>query len=322
VQPSQNFYGNYGETILMSVWAAITLTLLASACMNLGLVLQKKGLSGRPLEPVNSSGELQGHRRGFRPNLTWCLGMGLLVGGYVVYGYALSARAAPISLLQPLSASGLLVVALLAVTYLHERFDALEWVGMALLLGGVIMLGFSAESRPRWNVGVDDQRLMIFLIATGLLVVLAVAAIRRRSSPARVEFLFGVLAGLLLGTGYLNTKIVSLAIQEQRQGLFITASICLGIGLVLGLVVLQMGFRRGRALIVTAVNLVTNQVLVVAGGLICLGERFPTEPWPFAARVLGLGGILAGIILLARLSAGTNGRVRTAEPAPLSGNVL
>ena len=88
--------------------------------------------------------------------------------------------------------------------------------------------------------------------------------------------------------------------------------------MVLGLAVLQMGFRRGRALIVTAVNLVTNQVLVVAGGLICLGERFPTEPWPFAARVLGLGGILAGIILLARLSAGTNGRVRTAEPAPLA----
>ena len=35
----------------MSVWAAIRLTLLASACMNLGLVLQKKGLSARPLAP-------------------------------------------------------------------------------------------------------------------------------------------------------------------------------------------------------------------------------------------------------------------------------
>lgn len=306
----------------MSVWAAITLTLLASACMNLGLVLQKKGLSARSLAPVNSSGELPGRLRGFRPNLTWCLGMALLLGGYVVYGYALSARAAPISLLQPLSASGLLVVALLAVTYLHERFDTLEWVGVALLLAGVILLGFSAENRPHWKVGVNDLRLMIFLITIAILVVFAATAVRRMSSPARVEFLFGVLAGLLLGTGYLHTKIISLAFQAQRLGLFITAWICTVIGLVFGLVVLQMGFRRGCALIVTAVNLVTNQVLVVAGGLICLGERFPTEPWPFAARVLGLGGILAGIILLARLSAGTNGRIRTAEPAPLSGNVL
>jgi drug/metabolite transporter (DMT)-like permease len=306
----------------MSVWTAIRLTLLASACMNLGLVLQKKGLSARPLAPDTGSSQAHGHRRGFRPNLIWSLGMALMLGGYVVYGYALSARAAPISLLQPLSASGLLVVALLAVTYLQERFDALEWVGVALLLGGVILLGFSAENQPHWKVGVNDSRLFIFLVATGVLVVLAVAAIRRRSSPARVEFLFGVLAGLLLGTGYLHTKIVSLAIQEQRQGLVITAWICLGIGLILGLIVLQMGLRRGRALIVTAVNLVTNQVLVIAGGLICLGERFPTETWPLAARVVGLAGILAGIILLARLSAGTNGRIRTVEPAPVSGNVL
>ena len=229
----------------MSVWAAITLTLLASACMNLGLVLQKKGLSARSLAPVNSSGELPGRLRGFRPNLTWCLGMALLLGGYVVYGYALSARAAPISLLQPLSASGLLVVALLAVTYLHERFDTLEWVGVALLLAGVILLGFSAENRPHWKVGVNDLRLMIFLITIAILVVFAATAVRRMSSPARVEFLFGVLAGLLLGTGYLHTKIISLAFQAQRLGLFITAWICTVIGLVFGLVVLQMGFRRG-----------------------------------------------------------------------------
>ena len=60
----------------------------------------------------------------------------------------MSARAAPISLLQPLSASGLLVVAFLAVVYLNERFDAWEWLGVVLLLAGVIMLGFSAENAP------------------------------------------------------------------------------------------------------------------------------------------------------------------------------
>jgi drug/metabolite transporter (DMT)-like permease len=310
----------------MSVWEAIILTLLASAAMNVGLVLQKKGLSARPLLPAPGPlpGPPPGHSRlrGFRPALTWCLGMALLMGGYVVYAWALSARAAPISLLQPLSASGLLVVALLAVTYLHERFDPLEWVGVALLLAGVILLGFSAENRPHWTVGVNDLRLAAFLSASVLLVLLAIAAIRRRASPGRAEFLFGVLAGLLLGTGYLHTKILSLALQEQRSDLFITAVVCMGIGLLFGLAVLQMGFRRGRALIVTAVNLVTNQVLVVAGGLICLGERFPSEPWPFAARVAGLAGIFAGIILLARLSAGTNGRVGAAEPASVSGNVL
>ncbi len=219
--------------------------------------------------------------------------------------------------MQPLSASGLLVVALMAVVYLNERFDTLEWFGVALLLAGVILLGFSAENAPHWTVGVNDPRLAAFLLATAALASFVLVAVRRTATPARAEFLFGVLAGLLLGTGYLHTKILALALQDQRLGLALVAGVCMGLGLVVGLAVLQMGFRRGRALIVTAVNLVTNQVLVVAGGLICLGERFPTQPLPFAARVAGLAGILVGIILLARLSAGANGRMQAAEAATL-----
>ena len=297
----------------MSVWAAITLTLVASACMNLGLVLQKKGISGRAADSSGiAGGPSAGQSVRFRPEPTWYAGMALLFGGYAVYAWALSARAAPISLLQPLSASGLLVVALMAVVYLNERFDALEWVGVVLLLAGVILLGFSAENSPRWTVGVNGPRLVAFLSATAALALVVLVAVRRASTPARAEFLFGVLAGLLLGTGYLHTKIIALAVQEHRLGLTLLAAACMALGLVVGLAVLQMGFRRGRALIVTAVNLVTNQVLVVAGGLICLSERFPSQPVPFAARVAGLGGIFAGIILLARLSASANSRAQTA----------
>jgi uncharacterized membrane protein len=292
----------------MSVWAAITLTLVASACMNLGLVLQKKGLSGRPRDSRGA-----GRSGRFRPEPTWYVGTMLLFGGYAVYAWAVSARAAPISLLQPLSASGLLVVAFMAVVYLHERFDVLEWFGVVQLLAGVILLGFSAENSPRWTVGVHGSRLFAFLSTTVALALVVLVAVRRASTPARVEFFFGVLAGLLLGTGYLHTKIIALAIQAHRPALILLAAVCMGLGLAAGLAVLQMGFRRGRALIVTAVNLVTNQVLVVAGGLICLGERFPSQPMPFAARVAGLGGILAGIILLARLSAGTSSRGQRAS---------
>jgi hypothetical protein len=178
-----------------------------------------------------------------------------------------------------------------------------------------VLLGFSAEDKPRWTVGVNDARLIAFLVVTAALALCVIAAVRRAGS-GRAEFLLGVLAGLLLGTAYLHTKIVALAFQEQRLGLFIAAAILMGLGLPAGLAVLQMGFRRGRALIVTAVNLVTNQVLVVAGGLICLGERFPTAPVPFAARVTGLAGIFGGIILLARVSAGTNSRAGEAAATP------
>src|SRR5579862_2768832 len=122
----------------MSLWIAIALTLFASAAMNLGLVLQKKGLS----EPANSSFAQAGRTR-FRPAGQWYTGLTLLLGGYVIYAVAVGARAAPISLLQPLFASGVLVVALLAVVYLHERLAGLEWLGVAILVVGVLLLGAS-----------------------------------------------------------------------------------------------------------------------------------------------------------------------------------
>ena len=163
----------------------------------------------------------------------------------------------------------------------------------------------------------NDPRLAAFLIATAALAVFMLMAIRRTTTPARAEFLYGVLAGVLLGTGYLHTKILALAVQGQHGWLAIVAGVSMALGLGIGLFVLQLGFWRGRALIVTAVNLVTNQVLVVAGGLICLGERFPREPVAFTAPSRVSPGFLTGILLLARLSATAGSRVQAAEAISL-----
>jgi drug/metabolite transporter (DMT)-like permease len=282
----------------MSVWTAIALTLVSSAAMNLGLVLQKKGLTRSHRGPA----AIENESSRFRPSPTWYAGLALLIGGYAVYLMAVSARSAPISLLQPLFASGLLVVAFLAVVYLNERLGPGEWTGVGLLLVGVILIGLSAEEPQTLAVGLDRTLFAGFLTGAGMLVAILICVLQRPHTSTVAEFLFGILTGVLLGTGYLNTKVVAIAWQEGSTRLVIVAVACMAIGLIGGLCVLQIAFRSGRALIVTAVNLVTNQLLVVAGGLYCLGERFPNQGFPFAARVGGLVGILSGILMLARLS--------------------
>jgi drug/metabolite transporter (DMT)-like permease len=282
----------------MSVWAAIALAVTASACMNLGLVLQKRGLPG-----LGSSTDVPPgtKTRRFRHLPIWYLGMALMIGGYGLYATAVSARVAPISLLQPLSSSGLLVVAFLAVVYLNERFNAWEWLGVAVLLAGVLLLGLSARGSQQATTGIAALRYLAFFAPVMILAsVVSLAAVTR---PRHSELLFGILSGLLFGTGYLNTRALALAIQDHRAAMTALAACLMALGLIGGLVALQMGLRRGRALIVTAVNLVTNQVLVVSGGLICLGESFPQEGFPFAARLIGLASILLGILLLARVGA-------------------
>jgi uncharacterized membrane protein len=294
----------------MSVWFAIALAVTGSACMNLGLVLQKKGID----PPAARSGDTSTFRHS-RHAPIWFLGIAMMIGGYALYAAAVSARVAPISLLQPLSASGLLVVAFLAVIYLNERFDSAEWFGVGFLLTGVILLGLSARGLQLASNGVEPTRYLAFF---AIVLTLATAvAFAVPSLPRRAELLLGVLSGLLFGTGYLNTKALALAVQDRSLGLTLISTVLMTLGLLGGLVALQFGLRAGRALIVTAINLVTNQVLVVAGGLVCLGESLPRETLPFAARIAGLCGILAGIALLARVGAG--GAFKVFPPTKLLG---
>jgi hypothetical protein len=67
-----------------------------------------------------------------------------------------------------------------------------------------------------------------------------------------------------------------------------------------GVWVQQAGFQRGRALIVVAMNAVTNKVVTILGGMAVLGEILPAEPSLAAARVGGFVTILVGTVVLAR----------------------
>jgi hypothetical protein len=62
----------------------------------------------------------------------------------------------------------------------------------------------------------------------------------------------------------------------------------------------QAGFQHGRALIVVAMNAVTNKVVTIVGGMATLGEVLPQEAALAAARVVGFVAILVGTVVLAR----------------------
>jgi drug/metabolite transporter (DMT)-like permease len=294
------------------IYLAIALTLIASTCMNLGLVLQKKGVVELTRAPQP---QRRGRVRKYLSSPTWRWGMALLVVGYSLFMTATFSRAAPISLLQPIFAFGIVVVALMAVVYLKERFGVLEWLGVILLVGGVVLLGASAEPADRALAKVDLPYLLVYLAGAAGLVLAGVLMIKHLHTRVNIELLFGLLAGVLLGIGYLNTKTFALAWKEGRWAVAALGLVGMMVGLFGGLVTLQKGFKQGRALIVTAVNLVVNQVVVVAGGLFCLGERFPQEPQHFNERVLGLAAILVGAVILARFSTGES----LAGPVPPEG---
>jgi len=229
--------------------------------------------------------------------------LGLNIAGAAFYLTALSARAAPISLLQPLATFGLVVNAVLAVFYLGERCNSSEWLGVFLLFIGIICLGISAESppvgqvllqRPRWvRLPGDDwpPGWWGFDAAAG------------GAEANCCRDAVRVLAGSLLGAGYLSAKTLALAWREAQYDVAALAMAVTAGGLFGGFWMLLRGYYRGRALIVKATNFVTSQLVIGVGGMFCLGEEFPEAPVKFAARSAAYLLILAGFLVGASLHA-------------------
>ena len=278
----------------MSLWLAIALTLLGSALMNFGIVLMKVGALEVPSERRAQIGVVGAYAGSVK---SW-LGMVINFAGAGLFVAAISARAAPISLLQPLAAFGLVVNAILAVVWLRERFNRGEWLGVALLFLGVVLVGISAQT-PQTEPALHHQSLHFFLGGVFALAVAAFAWLWRGRDRLLVEVLYGLLAGLLLGLGYFDAKTSALA--WGHAGIGITAlyiSLTVG-GLIGGFLTLLKGYYHCRVVIVKSTSFVINQTVVGVGGIYCLGEGFPQQALPWSARLGGYALILGGLCMFA-----------------------
>jgi len=113
----------------------------------------------------------------------------------------------------------------------------------------------------------------------------------------------------------LSVKVCPLAWGDRRPGLALLGLGGMGIGLIGGLYVIQWGYHHGRALVVSSVNLVINQVMVVIGGIWCLGEHLPEQSFAFCARLIGFAAVLIGTVMLGRFGAPKAGAALSSHDA-------
>ena len=75
----------------------------------------------------------------------WLWGCACLLGGLVCQGLALSL--APISVAQPIFASGIVLLLVLSHFVLHDRLQPVEWFALATIVVALVLLGLSIDTR-------------------------------------------------------------------------------------------------------------------------------------------------------------------------------
>jgi drug/metabolite transporter (DMT)-like permease len=205
---------------------------------------------------------------------------------------------APLTVVQPCIASGLVLLLWLGATRLGERPGRRELVAVAAIVGGIAGVAWAAPDRSTDHAGAGAIALALVLVALPL-----VAPYAMRRPLARNVRRLGLLATLSAGCGYAWTAIASKLLTDQlATGTLVVAALWLATAAGSeGLALLsEMSALQRRPATQVAPMMFSVQVLlpVVLAPLI-FDESWAHTPLGGAALVAFIALSLAGTVLLA-----------------------
>jgi drug/metabolite transporter (DMT)-like permease len=205
---------------------------------------------------------------------------------------------APLTVVQPCIASGLVLLLWLGATRLGERPGRREFLAVAAIVGGIAGVAWAAPDRSTDHAGAGAIGLALVLVALPLLAPYAL-----RGSLAGNVHRLGLLATLSAGCGYAWTAIASKLLTDQlAAGALVIAALWLasaaaseGIALLSEMSALQ----RRPATQVAPVMFAVQVLVPVALAPLIFDESWSGTPLGGAALAGFIALAVAGTVLLA-----------------------
>jgi drug/metabolite transporter (DMT)-like permease len=230
------------------------------------------------------------------------MGFATETGGWLIYVAAL--RLAPLSLVQAVSASGIAVLALLAVRGHPSLLRRHEQLAVALALIGLVLLALSLVGATPSSHEPHPLAVLIWLAAAAGA---AITLIVIRTRLARAAAL-GLASGLLFADGDISAKLVSL------EGIWFLALISLILCYAAGTGALQTAFQHGSALTAAGIATLVTNAVPIAAGFALFDEALPSGAQG-VIQVAAFAAIVAGAGFLGRSAARPESAVAPTLPA-------
>jgi drug/metabolite transporter (DMT)-like permease len=285
-------------------YAGIPLALLATAAYNVGLIVEKRALGIMPALDVRRVPRLI---VSLLTSRVWLIGFALMLTGLACQTVVLTFE--PVSVVQPVLASGVVLVPVLSRLVLRERLGGIETWCVAVIVVSVVLLGLSTagtstevghHASPGWMAAV-----MIPSVIVGVLVAASSLLGRTGKHGAPMTGVgCGLGTGLLYGVAALSIKALSGILVDHHTPASIAIGVisspylyALGGCLVVGMLLFQAGLQACRASIIIPVSVVTSSAYFVIAATWLFHEHLPTSPVRLALRLAGIA--LAALVLVA-----------------------
>jgi multidrug transporter EmrE-like cation transporter len=281
--------------------AGVVVAVFSAALYNLGYVLEKQALADLPavrFHPVSLLRTVAGSRR-------WLLGFSAMLAGLVFQLVALTM--APVSVVQPVLAGGLIGLVVIGSAVLEERLVWRQRAALILVLAAVVAIAVSARSGgdvARRVPGHAFASLAVPVILLGLLASWFGVSRRLRSGQLQLVWV-AIGAGLMYGLGAVAEKAVATnmvagGLVEGSLRSLITVYPWLFIAATLiGMLVFQIGLQRHPASLMATFSNVTASACALVGASVVFGELLLPRGWDSLARLVGFVAVAAAVVLLA-----------------------
>ena len=293
-------------------YTGILLALVATTAYNVGLIQEKRALGQMAALDIRRVLRVIGSLMTSR---AWLTGFALMLTGLACQTIALTFE--PVSVVQPVLASGVVLVLVLSRLVLRERLHGGETWCVAVIAVSVVLLAMSATgakdshtASPGWVAAV-----MVPTAVVGL--AFAVAALRGHRRGSTVAGVWaGVGTGLLYGVAALAIKALSGILVGHQTAAGIAIGVIsspylyvLGGSLVVAMLLFQAALQAGRASIVVPVSNVTGSVYFIIAGTWLFHEHLPASPGRLVLRLAGIALAVLVLVVLGR---------QAPEPVPVA----
>ncbi len=224
----------------------------------------------------------------------WLLGTGLSILGWPLQLVAL--LLAPLVVVQPALAFGLLVLMFFAQRMLGEHAGRYEHLAMLAIVIGVAGAGLTAP--PRTN-GHAAEHLTITLVLAGIGVAsLLPYLLKRVAHPPAALTMLG--AGLAGGWSGVATKLASDDLAQGHVGLAVAWGLSTAVASAVGVLSEMSALQERPAIQVAPVVFVTQTVIPIVVAPLLFGESFADTPLGGVPLSASLALLVVGAGLLAR----------------------
>ena len=273
----------------------LAMAVVASALMALGLLMMKTRSAHLP---IAAGANVIGAVLAWIRDPMWIGGLGVQTVGWACYVIAVSR--APVSMVAVMGQGGIALFVVASVIVLAERASPREWVGIGVIVFGMLMLALSLGAGE--SEGAFEPATLLMFTAVLTVAGLTPMAVARMNASGAAAAIF---SGVAFGLGGLFTKAMTVALAGDNGLLALRIVSCPYVyGVVaaniIGIVMLQNSFHSSRAIIAMPLSGALSNIVPIIGGMIVFGERLPTGSMPAAMRVgafaltIVAGALLAG----------------------------